>query len=70
MLLNDQQLADLLEVPIGTIRIWRRLDAGPPPVKAGSRWVYLEPEITAWLDSGGARECKNISASPVASSRG
>lgn len=56
-MLNEQQLADLLEVPIRTVRVWRRLDGGPHPVKLGSQRVYLEPEITAWLDSGGARRC-------------
>lgn len=54
---DERGLAQLLDIPVGVVRTWRRMGVGPLPVRLGSRWVYLEPDVTAWLDSGGARDC-------------
>lgn len=48
-LLNPAQLAELLDVPIGTLANWRYLGSGPPYVKVGAHVRYLRIDVDAWL---------------------
>lgn len=53
-MLNAAQLAERLGIPESTLTIWRRIQIGPPALMACGRPVYLDGEVEAWLDSGGA----------------
>ena len=51
-LLNTKQAAELLNVPVGTLRWWRHLgDAGPKSFTLGSRKVmYRRSDVIAWIE--------------------
>jgi predicted DNA-binding transcriptional regulator AlpA len=50
-LLTTKQTAELLNVPVATLRWWRHENTGPKAFCLGRRKVmYKLSDITAWLD--------------------
>lgn len=50
-LLTITEVAEMLRVPVGTLRYWRHLGAGPHSFKVG-RWVrYRRGDVRAWLNA-------------------
>lgn len=50
-LLTINEVAEMLRVPVGTLRYWRHLGAGPHRFKVG-RWVrYRRVDVRAWLNA-------------------
>lgn len=49
-LMNTEELARLLNVPIGTIRDWRLRGTGPPGLKVGRHVRYRVVDVERWLD--------------------
>jgi len=50
-LLTIGQLADLLQVPVGTLYQWRHRRYGPPGRRVGRHVRYRPEDVKAWLDS-------------------
>jgi hypothetical protein len=46
---TPQQLADMLQVPIGTIRKWRHVGQGPPGFRAGKHLRYELSGVLDWV---------------------
>jgi len=44
------QVAELLNVPINTLRYWRHVGAGPRSFKVGKHVRYDRADVVAWLD--------------------
>lgn len=50
-LLTIGEVAEMLRVPVGTLRYWRHLGAGPHSFKVG-RWVrYRRGDVRAWINA-------------------
>ena len=49
-LLSIQEVADLVRVPVATLRYWRHLGAGPRSFRIGRSVRYWRMEVFAWLD--------------------
>jgi excisionase family DNA binding protein len=50
-LLTIGEVAEMLRVPIGTLRYWRHLGTGPHSFKVG-RWVrYRRGDVRAWVNA-------------------
>ncbi len=50
-LLTIDEVAEMLRVPVGTLRYWRHLGAGPHSFKVG-RWVrYRRGDVRAWINA-------------------
>ncbi|CAN5175895.1 hypothetical protein BH18ACT9_BH18ACT9_05330 [soil metagenome] len=50
-LLTIAEVAEMLRVPVGTLRYWRHLGAGPHSFKVG-RWVrYRRGDVRAWINA-------------------
>jgi predicted DNA-binding transcriptional regulator AlpA len=50
-LLNEREVADLLNVSVATIRRWRLLSQGPKYRKIGAAVRYRSGDIAAWVES-------------------
>jgi excisionase family DNA binding protein len=51
-LLTIEQLADRLQVPVGTIRKWRAQGSGGPPgIRIGKYVRYRPSDVDAWLNT-------------------
>lgn len=48
-LLTPVEVADWLQVPLSTLRIWRHRREGPPAVKVGRLLRYRTGAVEAWL---------------------
>jgi len=46
-----QQLADLLQVPVGTVYAWNKRGTGPTVWHAGVHARYYAADVKAWLDA-------------------
>ena len=53
-LLTIEELAELLRVPVASLRYWRVLDTGPRGFIIGRRLRYWRQDVMDWLD--GQRE--------------
>jgi excisionase family DNA binding protein len=42
-------VAELLGVPVGTLRRWRYVGKGPPSFRVGRHVKYLAEDIDRWL---------------------
>ena len=51
-LLTEQDAAELLQVPLSTLRRWRREGAGPPCLKIGRPVRYRQVAVQRWLTGG------------------
>ena len=49
-LLTERELAEKLQVHVGTIRHWRYSLQGPPVRKVGRSIRYAEAEVEKWLN--------------------
>jgi len=50
-LLTIAEVADVLRVPIATLRYWRHLGTGPRSFRVGRGVRYWHNEVTSWLQS-------------------
>ncbi|NIA26334.1 MAG: helix-turn-helix domain-containing protein [Gammaproteobacteria bacterium] len=50
-LLSVQELANYLEVPIGTLYAWRYRGEGPPGFRAGKHLRYRWHDIEEWINN-------------------
>lgn len=50
-LMEPQEVADYLLVPVATLAQWRYLGEGPPFLKIGRFVRYRWPEVERWLSS-------------------
>jgi excisionase family DNA binding protein len=49
-LLSMEEVAELLGVPVGTVRSWRDRGRGPRAVRVGLHLRYRRSDIENWLD--------------------
>lgn len=49
-LMNTEDLADYLGVPIETVRQWRYSRTGPPGFRLGRRVKYRRSDVDAWIE--------------------
>jgi predicted DNA-binding transcriptional regulator AlpA len=49
-LLTMQEVADVVRVPVATLRYWRHLGIGPRSFRIGRSVRYWRAEVFAWLD--------------------
>ena len=50
-LLSLQEVADVVRVPVATLRYWRHLGTGPRSFRIGRSVRYWRTEVFLWLDS-------------------
>jgi len=50
-MLNDVQVAEYLNMSVGTLRRWRLFRKGPKFLKVGSAVRYKRGDVEAWMDS-------------------
>ena len=48
-LLTIAEVADIVRVPVATLRYWRHLGTGPHSFRIGRGVRYWRSEVTAWL---------------------
>ena len=48
-LLTITEVADILRVPVATLRYWRHLGTGPASFRIGRGVRYLRSEVTRWF---------------------
>ena len=53
-LLTLQEVANVVRVPVATLRYWRHLGTGPRSFRIGRSVRYWRTEVYAWLDSQSA----------------
>ena len=51
-LLTEQDAAELLQVPLSTLRGWQREGKGPPCLKIGRQVRYRRAAVQQWLTGG------------------
>lgn len=49
-LLTIEEVAELLRMPVATIRYWRVLGTGPRGFIIGRRLRYVRQDVLSWLD--------------------
>lgn len=49
-LLTIEEVAELLRMPVASLRYWRVLDTGPRGFIVGRRLRYLRQDVMGWLD--------------------
>ncbi len=49
-LLAITEVADLVRVPVATLRYWRRLGTGPHSFKVGRSVRYWRTDVLQWLE--------------------
>ena len=49
-LLTVNEVADYLQIPVGTLYRWRTNGEGPPAIRAGKHLRYRLEQVDAWLD--------------------
>ena len=47
--MDTEGLAELLDVPIATVRRWRYMGGGPAGIKVGRHVRYERREVERWL---------------------
>lgn len=50
-LLTLREVADVVRVPVATLRYWRHLGTGPRSFRIGRSVRYWRTEVFSWLDS-------------------
>jgi len=48
-LLTIDEVAEILRVPVATLRYWRHLGTGPVSFKIGRGVRYLRSEVVSWF---------------------
>jgi excisionase family DNA binding protein len=54
-LLSVQEVARLLQVPVGTIYQWRHRGEGPKPIRIGRHLRFDPGDVTTWVEARKAR---------------
>lgn len=49
-LLTLPEVSERLRTPVKTLRYWNRLGKGPQPRRLGTRLVYRESDVDAYID--------------------
>ena len=49
-ILSEDDLADLLNVTIGTLQTWRSAKQGPLPTKLGNKVFYRMVDVSNWIN--------------------
>jgi hypothetical protein len=62
-LLLTAEVADILRVPVGTLRYWRSVGRGPASFKLGATVVYRRSAIDAFIDAQEAATVRGAVAS-------
>ena len=50
-LLTMQEVADVVRVPVATLRYWRHLGTGPRSFRLGRRVLYRSDDLRSWIDA-------------------
>jgi excisionase family DNA binding protein len=50
-LLTVEEVADLLRVPVATVRWWRHVGSGPQGFKVGRFVRYRAADVYAWIEA-------------------
>lgn len=50
-LLTTEQVAELLQIPVDTVRWWRKRRRGPKSVLIGKHARYRPEDVRAWLNA-------------------
>jgi hypothetical protein len=50
-LMTIEEVAELLRMPVATLRYWRVLDSGPRDFIIGRRLRYWRDDVMTWLDA-------------------
>jgi predicted DNA-binding transcriptional regulator AlpA len=50
-LLTIGETAEILRAPVDTLRTWRKYGRGPQGFRIGTRVVYRQSEVWAWVDA-------------------
>lgn len=54
--LTTDELAELLKVPVSTVRAWRHNGSGPQGVRLGRHVRYRQSTVTAWIAANEAAQ--------------
>ena len=54
-LMTMQEVADIVRVPVATLRYWRHLGTGPRSFRIGRSVRYLHTEVVHWLEEQSSR---------------
>ena len=54
-LLSMQEVADIVRVPLATLRYWRHLGTGPRSFRIGRSVRYWHTEVFRWLEEQSRR---------------
>lgn len=49
-LMTNEELAELLDMPLGTVRRWPSEGTGPKSIRIGRRVRWRPEDVRAWLD--------------------
>lgn len=63
--LSPKDLAELLNVPIGTVYRWNYDRSGPPSLRVGRHVRYRRADVDLWLDARSVPEVMPRSGRPV-----
>ena len=59
-LLSIQEVADIVRVPVATLRYWRHLGTGSRSFRIGRSVRYWRMEVFAWLDEQANRDGQSV----------
>ena len=59
-LLTPEELAEVLQVPLATLRRWREQRNGPPAHKVGKHLRFAASDVEAWLAN--RRDAERVAA--------
>lgn len=48
---SAQDVAEFLNIPVGTVYAWRSTGVGPPGRRLGKRLRYRPADVRAWLEA-------------------
>lgn len=48
-LLRSATVARMIGMTPDAFRKWRNRGGGPPATRYGTRWMYVEPDVQAWI---------------------
>jgi len=54
-LMSITEVADIIRVPVATLRYWRHLGSGPQSFRIGRSVRYWRSEVLAWLERQSSR---------------
>lgn len=50
VLMTMEEAAELLHMPVATLRFWRHKGTGPASFKIGRRVMYRRADVEAWIE--------------------